>query len=284
VDEALLRALDLEAKGEEGFKALLVDPRALATIAGEKPVTVGDLADAIGKHFFHGFKTPIEEHRLNPLKEVEFEKLLGARLFAREVASRKLAARPEFVRGMERYERELAFAAVVEKAIVPDLKVTEQESMAYYEAHRAELTAPEMLKLSGIAFATSKEAQAAREKLEAGTDFSWLRSSAVQLPPEQRSLSLDGRTVSANTLTPELAAAIAGAHAGEYRLHSPRDGEVYVVRIDERTPPATQPYAQVREEIAKRLFNEKVVRAFGDYAAQLRKAQRVEVFLTRVTL
>jgi parvulin-like peptidyl-prolyl isomerase len=285
VDEKLLRALDLEAKGEEGFKALLQDKRPLVTIAGDRPITVGDLAGEIAKKFFHGIKSPIDEHRVNVVKDEEFQKLLGARLFAREAAARKLASRPEYVRDVEAFERELTFAAFIEKAIVPDVKVTEQETMESYDAHKAELTAPEMLKLAGIAFPTPPEAQAALEKLRGGTDFAWLRSSAPgQLPPEQRSLQLEGRTLSVGSLPPGLAEAISGAKSGEYRLFSPRQGEHYVVKIEERVPPTTQPYAVAREDLAKRIFNEKVTRGIQEYAAKLRKAQRVDVLVTRVTL
>jgi hypothetical protein len=284
VDEALLASLDFEAGGEQGFKALMQDERPLASIRGEKPVTVGDLSREIAMKFFHGIAGPIEQHRVNGHKPEAFERVLGARLFAKEAAARKLEARPEHLREVEAFERELAFNSFVEKVIAPDVKVMEEETFGHYEQRKAQYTAPEMYKLDGFAFAAERDAQAALEKLKAGTDFAWLRSTAPrQIPPERRSLQFDGRTVSEKTLPRDLARALAGARSGEYRLYAPREAEVYVVRVVEQVPPATQPYAEAREAIAKRLFNEKLARAIAEYADKLRKAQRVEVLITRVS-
>lgn len=284
VDEPLLKRLDLEAKGEKGFEALLKDQRPLATIRGEKPITVGDLALEVSLKFFHGIAGPIEQKRVNRQKDEAFERLLGMRLFAKEAAARKLAARPEYQREVEEYERARVFNTFVEKVIAPDVKVTEADAARYYEQHKAEYTAPQMYKLDGFAFATAREAQAALDKLKAGTDFGWLRSSAPgQLPPEKRALQFNGATVSATMLPRDLAKALTGARAGDYRLYAAREAEVYVVRVVDQTPPASQPYVEAREPIAKKLFNEKLASALRDYTDKLRKAQPVDVLITRVS-
>jgi hypothetical protein len=285
IDQALLNKLDFEAGGESGFKALLADQRPLATIRGDRPLTVGDLTREVSLKFFHGLESPIQQKRVNPEKRDTFERLLGARLFAREAAARKLDARPEFRRAVEEYERGLAFDTFVEKVIAPDVKVTEQDAQRYYEQHKAEYTAPHMYKLDGFAFAATKDAQAALDKLKGGTDFTWLRNSAPgQVAPEKRSLQFDGRTLSASMLPGGLAKALTGARAGEYRLYAVSDAEVYVVRVLEETPPAAQPYVDARESIAKKLWNDRLALAMADYAAKLRKAQQVEVLITRVSL
>jgi parvulin-like peptidyl-prolyl isomerase len=283
VDEPLLKSIDFEANGEKGFDALLKDERPLVKIAGEKPITVGDLTREVALKFFHGIASPIEQKRVNPHKAESFERLVGSRLFAREAAARNLDQRPEHRREVEAYERALAFSLFMEKVVKPEVKVTEDDAMRHYEQHKADFTAPEMFKLDGIAFASPREAQAALEKLKGGTDFSWLRSTAPnQLAPERRSLQFDGSTVSASTLPRELAQALTNASTGAYRLYSRRDGEVYVVRVVDQRAPAVQPYAEAREEIAKKLFNEKLMQGMKEYAAKLRKAQPVEVLITRV--
>ncbi|BDG05246.1 peptidyl-prolyl cis-trans isomerase [Anaeromyxobacter oryzae] len=285
VDAPLLKQLDFEANGEKGFKALLEDKRPLATIRGEKPITVGDLTREVSMKFFHGLETPIQQRRVNREKNDTFEMLLGARLFAKEASARKLDARPEFLRPVEEYERGLTFDTFVEKVIAPDVKVTEQDAQRYYEQHKGEFTAPQMYKLDGLAFRTMPEAQAALDKLKAGTDFVWMQSSAPgQIEPEKRKLQLDGRTLSASMMPRELAQALAGSRSGEYRLFAASDAEAYVIRVIEQTPPAAQPYVDARETIAKKLWNERLAVAMRDYADKLRKAQPVEVLITRVSL
>jgi hypothetical protein len=285
VDEALLKKLDFEAGGVKGFEALLADKRTVVAIRGEAPITVGDLTREVSMKFFHGLEGPIQQKRVNRQKEEAFEKLLGSRLFAKEAAARKLDQRLDFRREMAEYERGLAFNTFIEKVIAPDVKVTEADALGYYEEHKAEFTAPQMYKLDGFAFATTKEAQAALDKLKGGTDFTWLRSSAPgQLPPEKRSLQFDGATLSATALPADLAKALTGVRSGEYRLYAPRAGEVYVIRVVEQIPPAPQPYVDAREKIAKSLFNRKLTDAMGEYAAKLRKAQPVDVLITRVSM
>jgi parvulin-like peptidyl-prolyl isomerase len=285
VDQALLKSVDFEKDGEKGFEALLADQRPLVRIQGDKPITVGDLTREVSMKFFHGIGGPIGQKRVNREKEGAYERLLGSRLFAKEAAARKLETRPEFVREIEEYERALVFNTFVEKVIAPDVKVTEADAMGYYEMHKASYTGPQMYKLDGFAFRTAREAQAALDKLKGGTDFAWLRSSAPgQIEPEKRTLQLDGRTVSASTLPPELAKALTGSRTGEYRLYSAGAAEVYVIRVVEQTAPTTEPYVEVREKIAKKLFNERLTIAINDYAGKLRKAQPVDVLITRVSL
>jgi parvulin-like peptidyl-prolyl isomerase len=284
VDEALLAGLDFEKGGEKGFEELSKDQRVLVKIKGDKPITVADLTEEVGSKFFHGMKGPIEEQRVNRQKAEAFERLLGARLFAREAAVRKLETRPEYLQEVEAYERVLLFGDFITKVILPEAKVEEGEARAYYEQHKGEFTGPQMYKLDGFAFAAPADAQGALDKLKAGTDFTWLRNTASgQVPPERRSLQFDGRTVSASTLQPELASALTNARAGEYRLWAAREAEVYVLRVVEQTPPQAQPYDSVRDGIEKKLREQKIARALDDYAARLRKAQPVEVLLARGT-
>jgi hypothetical protein len=239
----------------------------------------------VSLNFFHGLASPIEQHRVNPLKAESFEKLLGARLFAKEAAVRKLAEKPEYLRAVVDYERGLAFNTFVEKVLAPGVKVSEQDAFQYYEQHAKDFTAPEMLRLDGFAFPTAKEAQAALDKLKSGTDFAWLRQNAPgQLAPEKRTTQLDGGVLSANALPAPLSKALAGARTGEYRLYAASPAEVWVVRVTQRIPPAAQPYPEAREKIAKKLRDEKLAAALQDYAGRLRTAQKVDVLITRVAL
>jgi hypothetical protein len=94
---------------------------------------------------------------------------------------------------------------------------------------------------------------------------------------------LDGRTVSLTAMPGELSKALTGARDGEHRLYAPRDGEVYVLKVVERSAAVPQPYVEVREGILKKLYADKIAQGIRDYADKLRKIQKVDVLITRVT-
>jgi len=284
VDEPLLKSIDFEAGGEAGFQALAKDQRPLAQIKGEKPITVAELTAEVSTKFFHGIADPIKEKRVNPGKTDAFERLLGARLFAREAHERKLDQDPAFLRKVDGYDRVLAFNTFVEKVLIPEVKVTEGEVQAVYEQRKGEFTTPQMYRLDGLGFATAKSAQQALEKLKGGTDPEWVRANAEgRLKPGEERLQLQGALLSVNTLPQTLVKVLVGAQPGDYRLYASDDGaQHYVVRVADQVVPSVQPYTEVREKLAREVEGDKVSAAIKDYAARLRKVQKVDVLITRI--
>ena len=80
-----------------------------------------------------------------------------------------------------------------------------------------------------------------------------------------------------------LARTLTGAQPGEYRLYATDDGKQhYVLRIAGQVPPTVKPYADVREELAREVEADKITAAIRDYAAKLRKTQKVDVIIVRI--
>jgi nitroreductase len=284
VDEKLMQSIDFEASGEAGFKALEKDPRVLAQIDGEKPVTVAELAGEVSQKFFHGIADPIKEKRVNSTKVDTFERILGSRLFAREARERKLDQDPSFRRKVEEYDRVLAFSSFIEVVLVPGVKVTEPEVQALYEKRKDQFTFPQMYRIDAMAFDNAKAAQATMDKLKAGTDLEWLRANAEgQLKPDDQALQFQGTPLSVKGMPVSLAKTLTGAQPGDYRLYATDDGKQhYVLRVAGQIPPSVKPYADVREDLAREVEAEKIGAAVKDYAAKLRKAQKVDVIVVRI--
>ncbi len=81
VHRAVLDGLDFEAKGFEKF---LKDGRVLAEIKGEKPLTVGDLAEQLRHQLFHGAAQAAEAKKLNEKIVPAFHEMLYRRVFRKE--------------------------------------------------------------------------------------------------------------------------------------------------------------------------------------------------------
>jgi parvulin-like peptidyl-prolyl isomerase len=280
-DRALLAKLDFDAAGakNDGFAALRKDRRPLLVVRGEQPLTVADLTVEIEKKFYHGAERAAGEKRVDKEKAEVFEAVAFRRLLAAEARRMKLDATPEYRRSVTEQEEALLFGTFVQRAVVPEVKVEEREAQAHYEAHQAEYGYPQFYKLDGVAFREAAQAQAALEKLKAGTDLGWLRQNAPgQLPETDRAVPL-GTTVSATSMPEGMAKALAGAHAGDLRLYAAADG-AYVLQVVSDTPPKAQPYAEVREAIVRKLYAQRLEAKVNALVAKLRAATPVKVYIT----
>jgi hypothetical protein len=245
---------------------------------------VADLTKEVASNFFHGIADPIKEHRVNKAKADTFDLVLGARLFAREARERQLDRRPEFRRRVEEFDRVLAFNTFLERVVVPEVKVTEADVQARYEARKGQLTTPQMYRLEGLGFASAAAAQAALDKLKTGTDLEWLRANGEgQLPPDAQQLAFQGALLSVNGLPPSLVKALTGARNGELRRYATDDGtQHYVLRVADQVAPGAQPYGDVREKLAREVEAEGLAAAVREYAGKLRKVQRIDVLIARI--
>jgi hypothetical protein len=280
VDRRLLKKLDLEAE-KPGLDALEKDSRSLARIEGESPIAVRDLVIEMRKKFFHGPERQAKERKLNAKKDATFDDMLEKRLFMKEARAQKLEQREDVKRMMREYGDQLALSAAIERAVVPEVKVADDDVRKYYEAHKKELATPAMVKLEGLAFAKPAAAQDAFKKLRAGTDFKWLAANAEgQLGPAMSVLRLEGNTFTWSDLPEGLSGALAGAQTGDYRLYGDGNAQ-YVIHVIELFPSEVQPFESVKEALSKKVYGEKLNQAFKAWTTTLRQHYPVEILIAR---
>lgn len=282
VDEALLASVDFDAK-KPGFESYLKDQRTLVTLSGAEPIRVHDLADAVRKRLFHGAEQAAEKNRLNRKKIEILDDLIAKRVVMKEALAKGLDRKPEYVALRRETEREFVFGVFIARVIEPEIKVTDARIQQYYEAHRKELTQPDMARVESIAFGSPREAEAALAKLRAGADLAWMRSNAPgRLDPKSREDLLDLPTVPVilSDLPAELRQALSKARTGEYRLYSDPQGVTYVILLKELLAGRTIPLEEASPRIRTILTGEERQRAFDEYVGKLRKASDVRVLVT----
>ncbi len=81
-NKKLIKSIDFES-AKPGLAKLLKDKRVLVTIKGEKPVTVGDLAEAVRDKFYHGVDLAIKEKKANREKLLILDEIISKRVFRR---------------------------------------------------------------------------------------------------------------------------------------------------------------------------------------------------------
>lgn len=279
VDRALLEGLDFEAE-EPGFDRLRQDPRVLAEIDGEEPIRVQDLAKALEDRFYHGIAHALAEKKVNRKKMEVFEGMLQRRILHREALLQGLDRDETYRARVEGHERASLFGAFVQKVVVPDIGMEESELKNHYRKNKEAFSTPKMLRIKQIVFAQKRDALAALRKLNAGTDFNWLLSHAEgQVGRDEPGLLFfDGTLLSLRTMPEDLQKTMSDAEVGDARLYESPAGHFYVLYVYHVQAPATQPYEQVREQVAEAVFREKVNRTIEEWADKLRKYYRVKIF------
>ena len=281
VNQDVLQNLNYEAKNP-GFDALLKDKRVVAEIRGENPITVGELSEHLKMQFFHGVERAIESKKLNSKKGAALDEMIYKRVFRKEALRLGLDKTEGYKNKIKEYENSVLFGAFVNKVIVPDIKLEEEEIKAYYNEHIKEYTMPEMMKINSLAFTKREDAETAIEKLRKGTEFQWLSANAEGQVDKnsQGLLTFDGKLIITKDLPEGVQKAIHGARAGDFRLYESPDGNFYVLAILDVISSKPQPYEEAREIVAKKVFDEKVKKEAEDYADKLKAVSVVKIYLT----
>lgn len=280
IHKEVLDSVDFEAK-EPGFQALLKDTRVVAEIKGEEPITVGEMAGYLKQQLYHGVENAIETKKLNSRKMPNLEEMLFKRVFRKEALRLGIDKTEAYRNKVQEYENSVIFGAFVQKAIVPDVKIKEEELKAYHNEHIKDYTYPEMMRIDSLVFAKRNDAESAIEKLRKGTEFQWLASNAEGQVDKNTAglLTFDGKLLAIKTLPEGVRKVLSGANAGDFKFYASPEGYFYVLSIQGVVPPRPQPYEEARGEIAGKMFNEKLMKLVEDWATKLRAVSDVKIYL-----
>ena len=281
IDKALLKKLDFQAK-KPGIDALEKDKRIVARIQGAEPITVGELTKNVKLQFFHGIERAVNEKKVNAQIYPTFDAILSDRIVPLEARRVGIVDSAEYKRRRAAQEDGAVFSLFVKRVIVPQVKLTEKDVRAYYDSHKKEFAYPVFFRLDGLAYENVKDAQAALDRLRAGTDLKWLKANTTgQLSEHKAKYKFGGVPIAATAMPDDLRKQLTAAKVGDVRLFT--EGEQsYVVRVSEVTPESQKPFDEVKADLQEKLFFEKVNAAVADYTTKLRKVQPVKVYITKI--
>ncbi len=280
VHKEVLDSVDYESK-DPGFEAFLKDERVIAEIKGENPITVKELTQSLQQEFYHGIEKAIESKKVNSRKIQVFEEMLYKRVLRGEALRLGLDKTESYKNKVKEYENSIVFGAFINKAVVPDVKLREEEVKAYYDEHIGKYTYPEMMKINSLVFGMRKDAEDAIEKLRKGTDFRWLSDNAEGQVDRnaQGVINFEGNLVMTKDFPEGVQKAVSGARAGDFRFYESPDGRFYVLAIQEVVPARPQPYEEARKDASQKVFEEKLGKAVEEYADKLRAVSDVKIYL-----
>jgi hypothetical protein len=233
------------------------------------------------QQLFHGAERAVEAKRLNRRKEQILDEMLQKRIFRKEALRLGLDKTEEYKNKLKENQNSLLFGAFIAKAVAPDIKLIEEELKTYYDQHIKEYTYPEMMKIKSLVFSKREDAEKAIVNLKQGTDFQWLEANTEGQVDKNREgvLIFEGNLLTTKDLPENVQKAVSGARSGDVRLLADPKNYFYVLSIQDVILPRPQPYPEVREGIAKKIYNEKLTKAMEEYAGKLRAVSDVKIYL-----
>jgi peptidyl-prolyl cis-trans isomerase SurA len=186
-------------------------------------------------------------------------------------------------------ERQMLISRVTQQEILGRVGITEEEAREYYARHPEEFTVPASVTLREILIAVPADGQAvnvaaeeaARERAEAlraraqaGEDFVALVEEASDAPSKANG-GLVG-PVNLDELAPALREIVETLQPGQVAEPWRTARGYHLIRLEGASAAALQPFDEVRDQIADRVFDEKRRIEFEKYLERLRAQAIIE--------
>lgn len=273
-------------KASEVFALLRADERPLATIRnnGETTViTVAEIAKEVEATFYHGTEQALVSSDTESKKTTIIHNKLLKIIGAIEAKSQGIDTSKEYLDTLEKFREKFLFEAFMSKAVLPNVKVSQEEAQEYYKKNIGTYSTPLMLKMKSLAFHEEKRAREALKKLKAGSDFKWVSANVPGLaaPDDAKMLNFGGSLLASTALPHELQKTVSKARQGDIFLYNDPDSLSYVLVVEAAFPPQAKPYADVQSEAATAVYGRKIKEALDAYGSKLKKAYKTEIYLVK---
>lgn len=275
-----------EAKTSEILAALRNDQRPLATIRNNTETTVITVAEVVKDleaTFYHGTDQTLAAQDTDIKKQgIIREKLLKI-IGVIEAKSQGIDTSKEYLDAVAKFREKLLFDAFVSRAVLPNVKVSQEEARAYYKKNIGTYSTPLMLKMKSLVFLDEKSARDALKKLKAGGDFKWVSANVTGLaaPDDKNMLNLGGSLLASTALPEDLRKTVSSARQGDMFFYNDPGKLFYVLVVEAAFPPQAKSYEEVQNEAARAVYGRKIKEALDAYVGKLKKAYETKIFLVK---
>lgn len=286
LDFAKIMAASPAATGTEIFAALGQDQRTLVTIANDQEkilITVADVAEKLGETLYHGAEKALDPVKMEREKESVLWNMLVAAAGRLEAQEQGIDRSADYLEQLNNFEDRVLFDTFIAKAVVPGIAVAEDDARRYYYNHLEDYASPLMLKMNSLAFTRQESAEDAFKKLQAGSDLKWVSANVNDLADKDNKdvLGLGGNLLSINALPDDLQHQVTGAQQGDLFLFAGPNNLHYVLTVESAYPPEAKPYEDVRQDIGKILYAQKINEALDEWVKKLKEVYETEIFIVQ---
>lgn len=259
------------------------DQRTLVSFEGadDQKITVAEVVTKINDSFYHGLEETVTATRLNAEKykalyKAEFK--ITSMLEAKKLG---LDKNRRYLESVEKFTTSLLFETFLEKAIAPEVSITEEEVRQRYNERLSDFSSPVMLKMRSLVFETEKDARVAFARLKSKSDFKWVsaNSSGMVDKGTKGVLPFDSKLLSATALPESIQKKAALAGTGDVLLFADPEKFFYVLFVDMAYPPKPKEYESVKHQIGQLIYKEKFQQILGHWVSKLKEVYETEIYL-----
>ncbi len=285
LDFAKFLAEDPEATRTEVFSRLGNDQRALVTLINGNEtttITVAEVAGALQASLYHGGER-IDADQLNNQKITYIKNRLTALTGRMEAEQQNIQNSVAYLEAVKKFKEQLLFDTFMAKAVIPGLVVSEEEVHKYYNNHLQDYSSPMMIKMSSLIFTNPQDAQEAVNKLQAGSDFKWVSANMTGLADKNNKniLALGDNLLTETALPKDLQKKVKGARQGDIFFYAGPDELYYTLVVESVFPPRTKDYEDVRQEVGKIVYGQKINAAFKEWVRKLKEVYETKIFIVQ---
>ena len=264
--------------------ALAADDPVVARI-GERKVLMSDLK----RWMTYGTAESQRALEKDPKGRYELlRQILTGMVIAEQAKKDGFDRRPDVKENMELLISNFLTLEYLDKVIAKQVEVTEEELKQYYDDHQKEFRVPERVRTRHILIKAERtaddgERKKAREKAEgllkrirAGADFSKLAEEYSEDPGSRRKGG-DLGFMPAGKMDPEFEKIAFSLNPGEVSDIVETDFGFHIIRCEEKEKPTIQPYAEVKEQVRKKVTVEKKTKAVHEYVNRTSKEAGIEI-------
>jgi hypothetical protein len=184
-------------------------------------------------------------------------------------------------------ERSVLRRQVLQRELESKVTVPEATARAEYDSHLADYTREPSVTLQEI-FVKGEDAEA-REKAaglvaraRGGEDFATLAKAESQGATAQNGGELG--TLARGDMSPDLQKIAFGLAPGTISEPVPQGGGLRILKVVEKKDGSVLPFADAKDEIVKRLSQQRMTSAYDEYVAGLRKTALIDLKVREVPL
>ena len=201
------------------------------------------------------------------------EEMVNERFLAQEAEKRHIKELPDVKALLEAAHQKIIVAKLIEIEVDRKVKSDPDEASKYYESHKEEFMAPLLLRASHILMSTEEEANSIKAQISAGADFEALARSRSTDNTATRGGDIG--YFQKGQLIPEFEDQAFQLKKGEISPVFKSQFGFHILKLTDRVEPSLKDFKVVKNQLEKRLLNEKRSRILKTFIEKIKGNTKV---------